>query len=332
MEGMVVACLRKDCMIKIPPLVLPNGLSEQEYRRMSILYVLMGRTDLATQATERCTPVNLGENFKDLSVNEQFSIGSDAGKEFALKLMKIAEEAKDDRAGLSEKLKAALEPLKGAVPDEILDQLAKAAVSSINNAYDEAPPPRNVPSGLSAEEYFELGKKYKSCGWTELAREALKHAIDMDKGGAVGTSSLQFLRTKVPRYPVPLIAEQLNIQGFNLMESQKDYRAAKKVFLGLIEKYPQFEWPYSNVANIYLKNGDLTPAEEHFADAIKINPHYANAWLGLGRIHTLRSKFKEAKACMNKAAEIDSDESVAGFISLIEQIEDWDTEATAEAD
>ncbi len=320
-------------MIKIPPLILPNGLSEQEYRRLSVLYVLMGRTDLASQATERCQPVDLGgQNFKDLSIDKQFSLGSDAGKDFALKLMKIAEEAKDDRVGLSEKLKAALEPLKGAVPDEILEQLAKAATSSISDAYDAAPPPRSVPSGLGAKEYFELGKKYKTCGWTELAREALKLAIDRDKGGTVGTSALQYLRTKVPRYPVPLMAEQLNIGGFNLMEVQRDYRAAKKVFLGLIEIYPQFEWPYSNVANIYLKNGDLTPAEEHFADAIKINPHYANAWVGLGRIHTLRSKFNEAKACMNKAAEIDSSESVAGFISLIEQIEDWDSEASSEVD
>ncbi|CAN5460782.1 hypothetical protein BH10CYA1_BH10CYA1_27710 [soil metagenome] len=319
-------------MIKMPPLVLPNGLSEQEYRRMSILYVLMGRTDLASQATERCTPVKLGDpNFKDLSVDEQFSLSAEAGKEFALKLMKIAEEAKDNRTGLKEKLMAALEPLKGAVPDEILDQLVKATSSSISEGYDAAPPPRNVPLGLSAEEYFELGKNYKTCGWTELAREALKCAIDMDKGGSVGKSALQYLRTKVPRHPVPVMAEQLNIQGFNLMEGEKDHRAAKKVFLGLIEKYPEFEWPYSNVANIYLRNGDLTPAEEYFADAIKINPHYANAWIGLGRIHTLRSKFNEAKACMNKAGEIDSDQSVAGFISLIEQVEDWDSESPSES-
>ncbi|MBS1952648.1 MAG: hypothetical protein JST89_00535 [Cyanobacteria bacterium SZAS-4] len=315
-------------MIKIPPLVLPDGLSEQEYRRLSVLYILMGRTDLATQANDRLSPsIKFGDpQFNDLSVDEKFSLSADAGKDFALKLMKIAEDAKTDRAGLSEKLMAALEPLRGAVSDEVLDQLAKTAASSIGEAYDAPLPPRNVPKGLSAEEYFELGKKYRTCGWTELAREALKRAIDMDKEGITGTSALQYLRTTVPRYPVPLMAEQLNIQGFNLMES--DPRAAKKIFLGLIEKYPEFEWPYSNVGHIYLRSGDLTPAEEHFADAIKINPHYANAWIGLGRINTLRSKFNEAKACMNKAAEIASAESVAGFISLIEQIQDWDSEST----
>ncbi len=321
-------------MNKIPPLVLPDGLSEQEYRRLSVLYILMGRTDLASQANGRLSPsVKLGDpKFKDLSVDQQFSLSADAGKDFALKLLKIAEEAKDDRAGLSEKLMAALEPLRGAVSDEILDQLAKTAASSIGEAYDAPPPPRSVPAGLSADKYFELGKKYKTCGWTELAREALKKAIDMDKGGTAGVSALQYLRTKVPRHPVPLMAEQLNIQGFNLMESDKDYRAAKKIFLGLIEKYPEFEWPYSNVAHIYLKHGDLTPAEEHFAGAIKINPHYANAWIGLGRINTLRSKYNEAKACMNKAAAIDSEESVAGFISLIEQVEDWDSESSSESE
>lgn len=320
-------------MIKIPPLVLPDGLSEREYRHMSVLYVLMGRTDLASQASERFAPsTKLGDpHFKDLSADQQVSLSADAGKDFALKLMKIAEEAKDSRVGLSEKLMAALEPLRGAVPDEVLDQLAKTAASSIGEAYDAPPPPRSVPAGLSAEEYFELGKKYKGCGWTELAREALKKSIDMDKDGSTGVSALQYLRTKVPRYPVPLMAEQLNIQGFNLMESSKDYRAAKKIFLELIEKYPEFEWPYSNVAHIYLRNGDLTPAEEHFADAIKINPHYANAWIGLGRINTLRSKYNEAKACMNKAAAIDSGESVAGMISLIEQVEDWDSESSSES-
>lgn len=317
-------------MPKIPPLVLPEGLSEQEYRRLSVLYILMGRTDLATQANERLPPsVKLGDpQFNDLSVDKKFTLSADAGKEFALKLMKIAEEAKENRTGLSEKLMAALEPLRGALPDEVLNELAKTAAHSIGEAYDAPLPPRNVPSGLSAEEYFELGKKYRTCGWTELAREALKLAIDMDKDGIAGTSALLYLRTTVPRYPVPVMAEQLNIQGFNLLES--DPRAAKKIFLGLIEKYPQFEWPFSNVAHIYLRSGDLTPAEEHFADAIKINPHYANAWIGLGRINTLRSKYNEAKACMNKAAEINSAESVAGFISLIEQVEDWDSESSSE--
>jgi len=312
-------------MIKIPPPFLPEGLSDQEYRRLSILYLIMGRRELATQANQKCVHANLGdESFNDLSVDKKVALSAEVGQDFALKLLKICEESKDNRDGLPEKLKAALEPLKGIVDDETLEQMAKAAANSINLAYTEPPPPRNVPVGLTADEYYKLGQKYKDLGWTELAREALTLAIDKDKAGTVGASALQYLRTRVPRYPVPLMAEQLNIQGYNLMESAKDDRAAKKIFLELIEKYPTFEWPYGNVGSIYLRAGDLSPAEDHYAEAVKINPFYSNGWLGLGRVHTLRSKFSEAKGCVNKAAEIDSDPAVAGYISLIEQMEDWD--------
>jgi len=316
-------------MFKIPPLVLPEGLSEQEYRRLSILYVIMGNRELAAQANQKCPQVNLSDpNFKELSVNEQISMTSEAGQDFALKLLKIVEESKDSRDDLPQKLEAALEPLKGIIPQEAMEQLISTAVSSINQAYTSSPPPRDVPTGLTAEEYFKLGKEYKDCGWTELAREALRLAIDMDIDGTTGRAALQYLRTRVPRHPVPLMAEQMNIQGYNLMEVQKDYRGAKRIFLELIEKYRDFEWPYGNLASIYLRHGDLSPAEEHFADAVKINPYYAHAWLGLARVHTLRGKFNEAKACVNKASETDSDPSVVGFISLIEQIQDWDSETT----
>lgn len=311
-------------MIKIPPPVLPEGLSEQEYRRLSILYVIMGCRELAAQANQRCALVDLSDpDFKELSVDQQISMSSEAGQDFALKLLKIVEEAKDDRQNLPDKLKAALAPLKGVIPEATMEQLIATTVASINDAYASEAPPRDVPPDLSAEEYFKLGKKYRECGWTELAREALKFAIDLGADQEVGATALQYLRTRVPRYPVPLMAEQLNIQGFNLMEVQKDYRGAKRVFLELIQKYPDFEWPYGNVASIYLRNGDLSPAEDHYSDAVKINPYYANGWLGLGRIYTLRGKFNEAKSCVNKASEIDSDPSVAAFISLIEQIEDW---------
>jgi tetratricopeptide (TPR) repeat protein len=313
-------------MVKLPPPILPDGLPEVEYRKLSVLYMLMGRMDLARQANDKCTPVTNDKVLNEMTVAEQFEFGSIAGRDFAFKLLQVLEEASKQPSNMTPQFEAAMKPFRGFIPDDVLDNLSTTLSASIEESRAEPQPSRDVPSGLSADEYFKLGQKYKTLGWTEQAREALQLCINLDGGGALSDSALQYLRTRVPRYPVPLAAEQLNIQGVNLMQSDKNLPSAKKIFLELTKRYPDFEWPYGNLGSIYLQTAQLEKAEDMFIEAIKVNPYYANGWLGLGRVNIFKSDFNQAKYCFNKAAEIESDSAMVAFISLAEQIEDWDTD------
>lgn len=171
-------------------------------------------------------------------------------------------------------------------------------------------PPRDVPEGLSPKDYLSLGIKYKSLGWTEQARDAFTFAHEIDEAGDVGATARRYLKTKIPRYPVPLVAEQKNIQGFNLM-AMGDTHAARKTFEELIKQFPDFEWPYGNLSVIYLEDGQTLEAKELLARALKINPNYVNGWLQLATAKGLEEDFDGAEECINRALESDPEDSLS---------------------
>src|SRR5260370_23231543 len=79
-----------------------------------------------------------------------------------------------------------------------------------------AQPVYQVPHGLSAAQYFELGKQYKAAGWPEQARDALTRSINADPQG-IGKKAQIYLRAYIPRDPVSNAAVQQNIAGYNQM-------------------------------------------------------------------------------------------------------------------
>lgn len=116
-----------------------------------------------------------------------------------------------------------------------------------------------VPTGLNAREYFELGVVYRLTGWIELAKECFFKAESMANGDEVAIHAERLRRTELPKMEVPDAAVEGNIEGFNLMGTEPD--RAKKVFERLMETYPDFEWPFTNLAKIYIKEGDIEKAK-----------------------------------------------------------------------
>ena len=171
-------------------------------------------------------------------------------------------------------------------------------------------PPREVPEGLSAEEYFKLGKEYKTIGWTEQARDALQFAVEQGGESTTGIAAARFLRTKIPRFPVPLYAEQKNIAGFNQMNSG-ELKAAKKTFEELIAEFPDFEWPYGNLSHLLLQEGKTADAIRLLNKALEINTYYVNGWLRMATARTLELDFKSARSCVERALEADPHEVAA---------------------
>lgn len=171
-------------------------------------------------------------------------------------------------------------------------------------------PSREVPEGLSAEEYFKLGKEYKSIGWTEQARDALQFAIATGGESSTGKAAARFLRTKIPKFPVPLYAEQKNIQGFNQM-STGDIEGARETFEELIAEYPDFEWPYGNLSVLLLREGETQKAVELLDKALSINDSYVNGWLHLATARGLELDFDGARHCVERALDADPTEATA---------------------
>lgn len=165
-------------------------------------------------------------------------------------------------------------------------------------------PPRDVPEGLSAEEYLRLGIKYKAMGWTEQARDALHFAIQAGSDPEIVESAERFLRTKIPRFPVPLFAEQKNIEGFNLM-STGNVDQAQELFEELIRDFPDFEWPYGNLAVLYLHTQKIEEAKELLEKSLAINPHYVNGWLHMATAKSLEADFSGARECVERALQAD---------------------------
>lgn len=181
------------------------------------------------------------------------------------------------------------------------------------------PLPEKVPDGLTAQRYYDMGVAYKDLGWTEQSRDALQRAIKLGNGDKLAVKAKRFLETKLPRYPVTTDAIHMNIKGFNLgLASEKE---AESTWLECIKKYPNFEWPYSNLGQLYVKQRKYQDAERVLHKALEINPSYVNAWINLCECKTKQRDMPAARDCIKHAIELDPDDPRAKVISTMLELE-----------
>jgi tetratricopeptide (TPR) repeat protein len=290
------------------------------------------------------------EHYKDKDKDEDLKPPSSDGANFAQALMKLLQQLTREEveklgdvqanssAGFGQRhgkggggggaesgdqddpLKAMLQQLLsiGLSEDEAHEYVQKLRRALAEMTHPE-PPPRELPEELSAEEYWQLAVRYKQVGWTEQARDALTAAIEIDGDGEVGTKARCFLRSKIPRHPVPLMAEQLNIQGYNQMFVNE--LEAQKIFEQLVDKYADFEWPYGNLGSLLIKRGRLNEARELLMQAVQINPYYINGWLHLSRVYAIEGDLEQAEECLERVIAIDrNDPNWKGIRDLINQL------------
>ncbi len=165
---------------------------------------------------------------------------------------------------------------------------------------------RVVPSGLSAAQYYQLGVKYKRAGRTEPARDSLNRAIKLDPQGVDGKRAAIYLHAYLPQYTVPQEAVQMNISGFNQAAIGHNEQA-RQTFESCIKQFPKFEWPYGNLAALYISQGKLDEAKELLNKILEVNPQYVNGWIHLAEANIASKDFERAAECLNTAAAIDQD-------------------------
>lgn len=325
----------------LPPKEVPEGLTSKGYKRLGALYMLMGCQKQAVEALTKSSDMRRAlASTEDPEKNKEAENDGAMTEslKFSLNLLKLwRKAATDDDDGSNGRNSAAgTEPDGDAeaeirkqlvvlgVPESEVDQYLNKLLDSMTELKNSDPPPLDVPEGLSAAEYYELGLKYKEIGWTEQARDALAFAIELEPEGESGKLAASYLRTKIPRHPVPLVAEQTNIHGFNQFCSG-DEDGAKETFEALISEYPDFEWPYGNLGCLFIQLGDVAKAKKILRKAIDINPHYVNAWLHMSRAEALDGNYEEAYKCLSEVEAIDNDEtSIVGIKKLVDEIANSD--------
>jgi tetratricopeptide (TPR) repeat protein len=315
--------------MELPPDEIPDGLSAEEYKKLGLKYSLMGKGTLAAEAMARSSQARAAEPNNKLSEQEaQYEAGMRFGASLLSAVMKAMQSGEDESSASEsggkedpfEQMKSQLKALN--VPDDVAEEQVKKIKESLKQMRDSETniPPQDIPEGLTAHEYYNLGLRYKEAGWTEKARDALQFAIDADPEGETGLLAQRFLRTKIPRRPVPMVAERENIAGYNQMFAQ-DWRAARQTFEELIRTYPDFEWPYGNLGALLIERGEIQRAIKILDEAVTINPYYVNAWLHRARAFALLSDFDEAQACLDRAASADPDDKgVAGIRKIVGEL------------
>ncbi|MBX9725117.1 MAG: tetratricopeptide repeat protein [Candidatus Obscuribacterales bacterium] len=319
----------------LPPDEVPSGLTAAEYRKLHTLYTLMGKHEEALEAINLATKLAPQAaaviDSSELTNEEQYNLGLQIGQKIVAQILLLASKGQNGEAGDAEKdIDEFLREMKpdfnaaGLRSEQILEveKNLRAALQQASTSHEL--PPRDVPEGLSAKEYYELGIHYKEIGWTEQSRDALGLAFESDETGIWGTKARTYLRSKLPHHPIPLAAEQLNIQGFNAMMSG-DMDHAFAIFSELTKVYPDFEWPYGNLGSMHIRDGNIKEAQKLLNKALSINPHYINAWYHLCRSYLLDKNIAQAQACLDEIAKIDADdENLQGMQITLKNVAEWD--------
>lgn len=163
----------------------------------------------------------------------------------------------------------------GTIAISAMPLIALTLVSLVaSSCQKNSAPPSDQTSALAL---FKTAVKYQQSGRIELSRKTLEKVIEMDPNGKVGNTAKVHLLTKLPRYQVTSEAEQRNIIGFNQM-NHGDMSAARKTFSALIHDFPKFEYPYGNLAYLYIQERELKEAKTLLQQVLQINPNYLNGW------------------------------------------------------
>jgi tetratricopeptide (TPR) repeat protein len=152
-------------------------------------------------------------------------------------------------------------------------------------------------------------------GWTEQARDALLLANELDPD-EIGPKAIRFLRTKIPKHPVPHHAVKKNIWGHNLLV-RGELVEAQRTFEDLIKSYPDFEWAYGNLGAVYIQQGKINNAKNILNKALDINDNYLNAWLHLARVKAAVLEIREAQTCVDKALRLDPEDQAAQTLKTL---------------
>ncbi|MEZ4486140.1 MAG: tetratricopeptide repeat protein [Cyanobacteriota/Melainabacteria group bacterium] len=181
-------------------------------------------------------------------------------------------------------------------------------------------PAKEIPEGLTPEENFALGLELQAVGRLEDARVVMQRVVDNcpseenaeskgkgkgdGAGAGAGTSDLkerakEFIRTQLPRNPICVEAQQRCIDALKSMAT--DQKGSKQSLIDLTMEYPDFEWPFLFLGNLYMLDGSFRKAERLIRRVIKGNPDLIKAKHLLITVYFVEGRYGDALTFIDEA-------------------------------
>lgn len=156
---------------------------------------------------------------------------------------------------------------------------------------------------MTAEDYYSNGLEQKKLGRIGESRKMLMKCIETDTDGNLARQARHFIITQLPRRAVTLEAEQRNIIGYNQL-AKGDNVTARRTFEALIHDFPNFEWPYNNLARLEIAENKLNDAARLLEKVTDMNPYYGNAWYTLAEVRRAQNDVAGCKKCLARLTEL----------------------------
>lgn len=83
-------------------------------------------------------------------------------------------------------------------------------------------------------------------------------------------------------------------------------------------EFPEFEWPYLNLASAYIRDNQLNEAKFLLRQLLSINPDHVEAWYSLARIHAATFELEEAQQALAHARSLYTDDDDASLGTMID--------------
>ena len=112
--------------------------------------------------------------------------------------------------------------------------------------------------------------------------------------------ALAFCDVRLKKNPRDALAQVLMGQVY---AAQKDYKRAEEAFTKATELQPEWPVPLSNLARLYVVEGQTTTAIKKLEEAVKSKPDNVTACLLLGRLYVRTKAFDKAVAMYEKVIE-----------------------------
>ena len=178
-----------------------------------------------------------------------------------------------------------------------------------------------VLSPSSYDPYFCLGRSYYLLGENDLAAPVLLAALKIApdsaeahynlslayaKEGDAASSDVQFDRgVKLDPASAPVYKDLKDLALAEILLRRAKYAAALALYLGLDEKHPGFAQLHYETALAYEKMNTPGNAITEYRKAIGLNPNYALAYMGLGRLLYKTGRITEAAGYLQVAIRLD---------------------------
>ena len=175
--------------------------------------------------------------------------------------------------------------------------------------------PEQIPSGLTAEQYYKLGVRYDYKDEYSKARKALKLGIAQSHSAEETEKINRYMRCYMP-------VNDLSKQEVDTIDKacaksaagRKD--EAKRMLEALIADNPRCESAHRYLAEVYISQKDIKHAEDELNKAISIRPGYVRAYILLAACRQIEGDLDGVKHYAQKALECDPTNKLARTIEI----------------